>query len=175
MKESIGLDVDGVLYPWAESVCAYYKLYKNYLGTEYNFYKNFYKYVSDNDLQYIITLQDLYYKHTPSPSLMRLLNRLSEKFNIFYITARPEEVERVTRKYFRDFNFPQKDNIIFSEDKDVYARLLKLSFFVEDSVKNAEKLNKVCTTFLVRTPHNENYSGEVPMLNSILELERILL
>ncbi len=174
-KESAGIDVDGVLYPWVSAVYTYCRLYKKCLVTEYEFYRDFDKYITEEDCQYIATLQDLYYKHTPSPKMMVLLNKLSEKFNLFYITARPLEAERVTRKYFRDFKFPQPDNLIFSCEKDTYARLLKLSYFVEDSVKNAEKLSKVCTTFLIRTPYNENYSGSIPMLNSILDLERVLL
>lgn len=174
-KENLGLDLDGVLYPWVSAVWMYYRMYKKYSGTEYEFYKNFDKNVPEDQCNYIATLQDLYYKHTPSPKLTSLLNQLSEKFNLFYITARPLEAERVTHKYFRDFKIPQRDNLIFSPEKDTYARLLRLHYFVEDSVRNAEKLSKICTTFLVRTPYNEDYSGEVPMLNSILDLERILL
>lgn len=174
-KEGIALDLDGVLYPWHEAVCMYYKLYKNYTGTEYNFMKNSDKYMTCEDWNYIVTIPDLYYKYTPSSRLMKLLFNLSEKFNIFYITSRPEEMRRVTAKYLRDFKFPQKDNVIFSKENDIYARLLKLSFFVEDNVSNAEKLSRVCTTFLVRTPFNEDYTGNVPMLNSIYDLERILL
>ncbi len=174
-KESLGLDVDGTLYPWIEAVCTYHRLHKKYTGTDYNFIKNLDKYVPEDYWGYLVTLQDLYYKYTPSNKMMLLLNRLSEKFNLFYITARPEETQRITHKYFRDFKFPQRDNIIFSKDKDVYARLLKLSYFVEDNVQNAEKLSKICTTFLVRAPYNEDYDGTIPMLSSVMDLERILL
>ncbi len=174
-RESVGIDLDGVIYPWIEAVCTYFRLYKKYEGTDYNFIKNLDKYITQEDWNYIVTLQDLYSRFSPGFRLLSFLQRLSEKYNIFYITSRPQETRMVTEKYFRDYKFPQKDNLIFSKDKDTYARLLGLQYFIEDSVSNAEKLNNVCVTFLIKTPYNENYSGNVKMIDNIYQLEGILL
>jgi 5'(3')-deoxyribonucleotidase len=174
-KESIGLDLDGVLYPWADAVATYCRMYKKYEGTDHEFWKHIDKYLTPSEQDYIVTVQDLYYRFSPSPRLLKLLEALDKKFNIFYITARPPEVQMVTEKYLRDFKFPQKENLIFSKDKDVHARLLNLQYFVEDSVRNAEKLKNICITFLVRTPYNEDYEGDLKVIDSVFELERILL
>lgn len=172
--DSLAFDLDGVLYPWIRAVFTYYRMYQGYFGDEYTFFKNVDAVLGDS-ADYIVTLPQIYTSCVPENRLIQLLNKLGEKFNLYYITSRPECVRRITEKYLRDFYFPQDTNLIFNKDKDTVARLLKLDYFVEDSIKNAEKLNKVCTTFLVKTPYNENYSGDVPMINSIYDLQGVLL
>lgn len=173
--ESIGLDLDGVLYPWVSAVCTYFRLYEGYEGSDYEFSRRVYEILPEEKAAYMATIPDLYYKFIPTSKMMSLLNKLSNKFYIHYVTSRPEEAITVTEKYLRDFNFPQKENLEFSKDKDVYAKYQNLQYFVEDNIRNAEKLNKICLTFLVRTPYNEDYTGDVKMIDSIYDLERILL
>lgn len=174
-RESLALDLDNVLYPWVRAVYTYWKIYYNYTGLEYTFFKNIDSIIPKETQDYIVNIDTIYTSFVPESRLIQLLNKLGEKYSLYYITARPDSVRRITEKYLRDFHFPQDTNLIFSKDKDTMARLLKLDYFVEDSVKNAEKLKNICTTFLVKTPYNETYSGEVPMLNSIYCLEGVLL
>jgi uncharacterized HAD superfamily protein len=174
-RPAIGIDMDGVTYPWVKAVYTHWKMYYGYTGDEYYFYQNVDNILSKEEQDYIVTIPQIYTSFVPENKLIQLLNKLGEKFSLYYITARPECVRRVTENYLRDFHFPQDTNLIFSKDKDTMARLLKLDYFVEDSVKNAEKLKNICTTFLVKTPYNETYSGEVPMIDSLYCLEEILL
>lgn len=174
MKESIGFDLDGVLYPFVKSLCTYYRMYEGYTGTDLNFYQNIDK-IAESKIEYLVTLEPLYSSCVPANKLVALLRNLGEKFNVCYITARPTITRLTTEKYLSNYKFPQHTNLFFTPNKDTLSRLLKLDYFVEDNVKNAEKISKVCMCFLVKTPYNEHYAGEVPMLNSIYDLERILL
>lgn len=171
--EAIGFDIDGVLYPWVRAAYVYYQMYEGYSGSETEFFKDVNRILGEK-ADYIVSLPQLYTSIVPSKLILEMLSRLSERYEVFYLTYRPQAVQRVTERYFSTYKFPHEHNLIFSADKVTDARILGLTYFVEDNIKNAEKLAKVCLSFLVKTPYNCDYSGEVPVLDSVLDIERVV-
>lgn len=174
-RERLAIDLDGVVYPFISAVETYCRVNCDYKGTLYEFYKDANSLMKYYGVEWLVDSPDIYYKIFPDKKMMQLLNKLSEKFQLFYITARPANTLRVTEKYLKDFNFPQRNNLIFSPDKATYARLLGMDYFIEDSAENANKIAKTCVSFLLNQPYNRGIEGNFTRLESIYELEGLLL
>lgn len=173
--EKLGLDLDGVLYPFIPAVETYCRVNHGFSGSSDDFSRNSKKYFEQYKLDWLIESPDLYYKFIPSSNLMSLLNRLSKKYILYYMTARPLSVLRITESYLREHKFPQNYNLLFCKDKATYARLLQVNYFVEDNPENAESLSKTCLSFLMNQPYNEKAEGNFTRISTLFDLETILL
>lgn len=173
--EKIGLDLDGVLYSFVGALETYCRINKGFNGSSFDFAKNIHIYWEKYQLEWLVDSPDIYYRFIPDERLLAFINKLGTKYRIYYITSRPKAILRTTQKYLRDFNFPQKENLIFAKDKDTYARYLGIDYFVEDNVEMAERLSKTCMSFLLKTPYNEDAEGSFIKIESIFDLERTLL
>jgi uncharacterized HAD superfamily protein len=175
MKEKLGMDLDGVIYPFVKAVETYCRITYGYAGTTDEFERNIDKYWKLYNLDWIVESPNIYQKFIPEKKMMALIQDLSSKYQIFYVTSRPESLLRITEKYLRDYDFPQRNNLVFTQDKDVFARLVGLTYFVEDNVENACKLAKACMSFLVKTPYNDGATGNFKVLESVYDLRGLLL
>lgn len=175
MTESIGLDLDGVLYDWCRAAHTYFRTYRNYTGTQYEFELNVANSMEKEFSDFLCSVNSLYDSIFPRKEVVELLWKLSGKYDIYYVTSRPTSAWRTTQKYFDTHNFPFSNHLIFEKDKATLVRLLKLDYFVEDSVGYLEQIAPLTTTFMVLHPYNQMYKDKFNTITSVLELERIFL
>lgn len=172
----IALDLDGVLYPWQTAVhdwCVrsgltdvdYHTFWKTWWWTRNTMF--FYNVVRD---------PTLYENHVPTQRLMDFLKDLSTRHTIFYITARPPEMERVTERYLSTYKFPNVENLILSRSKGIEIVRNRINVMVEDNFKNAEEASIHCTAYLVNMPYNVDLTSNsrVTRINSVFNLEGVL-
>jgi uncharacterized HAD superfamily protein len=157
---NIGIDIDGVLYPWHYSVYKYFTEFKNFIGTQYEFWNYFKKLPKDEQL-YIVNLPFLYSDTTPHDDVLETLPLLSTIAEIYYITHRPISVEHQTEKFFVKYNLPFSENVVFTDDKATFIRLKNIKYFVDDTPKNIDDVKGITRAFLFKARHNvdarENY------------------
>jgi len=175
VKQKLGLDLDGVLYPFVKAVETFCRVNKSFSGTTDDFHRNLSEYWEKFNLDWLVENAQLYQAFIPSQELMGILSRLADKYEIYYISSRPESVFRVTQKYLREYGFPNQENLYFSTDKETLARFFGLSYFVDDNVVYAESLDRVCMSLLMSTPYNEKYHGNYHRINTMKDLEIMLL
>jgi uncharacterized HAD superfamily protein len=172
--ESIAFDLDGVLYPWDEALYTYYRVYKGYTGTQYEFSFALNTF-PEEELEYLCTISHIYEAITPDKKLLISLNNIAKRYNIFYITARPECARKATEDYLKNYRFPFSENLILTKSKGIIARLLNLTYFVDDREFYVEDAAKVSTAFLFERPWNIDKREGLNTIRSIQELERIIL
>jgi uncharacterized HAD superfamily protein len=173
--ERIGFDLDGVLYSWIGALWTHLRTHRNYEGTEFDLERNFFNILTEEQVSYYASLPILYTTRLPKREDLQTLNRLASKYDIFYITARPESVRVQTLKFLDENKFPFSNNLIMTYHKSTYARLLGLQYFVDDSTEQVRNLAKTTTAFLLDHYYNKDNRGDMPVINYIQELERILL
>jgi len=179
--EKIGLDMDGVLYPWNEALYTYFRIYKGFSGTQFEFSKilplgrDSLGTLDDAFIGYLAGIEYLYGTMIPLKSMLESLRRIAKTYEVFYITARPKNARITTEKYLNSYGFPFPNNLILSRNKGVEARVLGLSFFVDDKPKHLDQISKETISFLFLQPWNEAYKNKYPTIRSIQELEEILL
>jgi len=173
---NIGLDLDGVIYRWHESLYRYFCEQKGYEGTIYDFWLHYVQERPSEFWDYYVSLPLLYWDTSPRPDVLEFLPKIAKLGTIYYLTHRPEEVKTVTGKFFDFYDLPFKENVIFTKDKQTYARFLGLDVFVDDLAKNIDDVSKVVkNTYLFRTVHNIPVQDSYKNVGTFKELYKILL
>lgn len=171
---SIGLDLDGCLYDWA--VAAYTELTVHHKLVIPFF--EFWEYHQDNYSPFFwdnfVKNKTIYSRIPPSTKQLNMLNSLSNDFTLYYITARPIEIFNTTVEYLNRYDYPQRDNLFFTQDKDLLSVELGVDYFLEDNVKMANKLSKVTQVVFMKHPWNRLAWGKYIELDAIEELETVL-
>lgn len=155
---NIGFDLDGVLYPWHEAVTQYLEIYKKNLNVSYkDLWSDPYKYLSEEEWDYLASIPTVYETHVPQQKALDLLNKLDkEGHSIFYITHRwSSDVMRVTERYLSKYNFPQRNNLISTKDKGQAVRSHEIDLFVEDKPETLEELSGLCKVIGISHLWNE--------------------
>jgi len=168
--KAIGLDLDGVLYSWHRSIYEYFHRFKGYEGTCTDFWTTEYKKFDEEWWNSIVTIDIFYSDRQPTKDCFNFLDNIKDRFEIYYITGRPNCVKTTTEQYLRRFKFPFRDNLIFSNDKVNVARLLKLSYAVDDLPNQVESLSKVTRTIMVAQPYNKELWDTYTTVHSLTEI-----
>jgi uncharacterized HAD superfamily protein len=172
---NIGLDIDGVIYPWHWSLYRHFVENKGFEGTQREFWS--YLWTLPREVQdYYVRLPILYNDTTPTDDVLQYVPKLAELGTLYYITARPEEAINATLKFFNLHDFPFKENIIFTNDKPSYVRLLKIDYFLDDRDKHVDELKGLTNVYLFKAVHNwECRDRYEPVINSIKEYYELIL
>jgi len=172
---TIGFDIDGVLYPVHK--IAYTELVANHnLKIPFTkFWEDYKKYYSKIFWDNFFKLPFLYERAVPTKEILDTVNYLSNKYNIVYITSRPKDVKFVTKWWLKNYKFPNYDNIFFSKDKTIEIRKNKCLYFIEDRGKQEEidGMNKITNVILVNQVWNKHITG-VPRIQELNELKELL-
>lgn len=177
-KPVLGFDLDGVLYNWHQAAYDYLvrfcglidEPYEEFLFVKSKFLSNKPKLFVEN----LVRLEDLYYKFPAKKEDVDTLQKLSKKYTIVYVSARPQEVDFVTRKWLEDFNFPNYKEVYLAEDKVREIRYLGCNYYVEDMSHFAVDISKVAEVFLMAKAYNKTYQQYFKTIVSVKELERYL-
>lgn len=171
---TIGLDLDGVLYRWHESLYEYFRLYRNFRGTYNEFWSTYIQQVSEEELCYLAGIDTLYSNMPPTRDCIDFLDVLKDLFEIFYVTSRPDSVRATTELFLEKHKFPFKENLIFTPNKDNFARLHKFSFAVDDVQQHLEKYSKVTTPILFAQPWNRAIRDNFIVVRNLMEIVPIV-
>lgn len=174
-KTNIGFDLDGTIYAWHEAVLTHINTYRDVPFSMEDLWTDFGSLYSKMEQDYFVGLKHLYETRPPSKELMQLLNDLSTKYNLFYITCRKPELERVTRRFFKNYNFPYQENLYFTRDKTIEIRRFNIRVYVEDQLQYAYPLQSFCKVYLVKQPYNTKGQQDFECIQSVLDMRRILL
>ena len=84
----IGLDIDGVIYPYHGAVYRYFTEEKHYTGSYKDFWTVDWWLLSKEEQDYIVSLPFLYNAVIPSPCVMESLMKLATLGELYYVTSR---------------------------------------------------------------------------------------
>lgn len=165
---NIGIDIDGVIYPWHYSIYKYFTEFKNFIGTQYEFWKYF-NTLSKEEQHYFVELPFIYSDTTPHEDVLNTLPLLAELGEIYYITHRPSAVKYQTEKFFLKYNLPFSENLIFTDDKVTFIRLKNIKYFVDDLPKNIEDVSGITKAYLFKAPHNKDVQDNYQCVSTLKE------
>lgn len=171
---NIGIDIDGVLYDWItpayEYLVAKHGLiipFEEFWLNETNIYsKKFWK-----ELYKEKSLLDCY---PPSLNLLKEIQLLGYKVNIFYVSSRPKEIEFATRCWLIKYGFPCADQVYLTKNKVNVIKKLGIDVFVEDQLHWIEKISKIIPVFIVDTFYNQTTTAikntkRIKSINQIMD------
>lgn len=164
----IGLDIDGVVYPWHYSVYRYFTEFYNFSGTEESFW-DYFRTFSKERQDYFVSIPTLYNDTIPSACIKDAIVLLSGLGELFYVTSRNLELATITQKFFNFMDLPFKENLVFEKDKSTFSRLNRLDYFLDDLPENVTNLSKVTNAYLMCVPHNRNQRDGFNTVGSIKE------
>jgi uncharacterized HAD superfamily protein len=176
-KEVLAFDMDGVLYPWQEQFLRHLQVIHGYTGDMRDLFCEGRFFCSQSELwqDNMICTEFLYSQRPPLRETIELLNRLAEKFEIMYITSRPEDVRNTTEHYLKTYKFPCNESLIMSRDKVTEIRMAAPDYYVEDRGDIAVAIDNFTKVFLFAQPWNEQYRDKFEVINNLVELESKLL
>lgn len=161
----IGFDIDGVIYPWHEIVLEAAKAeglleistqsgdlfaYPEEDGLLFNWSK----FARDR----LVATPEHYMQPLPRQS-KDVLDKLSEHFELFYVTARSGELEYPTFRWAEENNLPQRKNLFVSNGPKAEIIIGRdIQVFIEDRPKYAEELAPFCEMIILSQPWNLNYT-----------------
>lgn len=170
---NIGLDLDGVVYPWHDSIYRYFKEFRGFEGTAREFWKYFMSLPYDEQMYYV-SIPLFYLDTSPTEDVLTYLPMIASLGTIYYITNRHDELKPATRKFFNNFSLPFKENVIFTPTKANYVRLLKIDNFLDDRGKNLDELAGLTDIYLFKAPQNWDYRENYNTIYSFKEYYELL-
>ncbi len=168
----LGIDLDGVLYDWHDALHVYYQYMMGYEGTFREFWLNYIPSLSAEKQDYLVNLPIIYDTKVPSKDITDFLDFVRDNVEeVYYITKRPLEIERVTRRYLRRYNFPFQDNLIITGDKASACRLYGVTHFLDDFASHVEAVKGIAEVYLMAKPWNEQYQDQYNTVHSLREFK----
>jgi len=168
MSKAMSLDLDGCFYEWHQAVYRYYQVNKNYPGTYTEFWSEEYKNITPEGWTFLTNVDIFYSSQFPTKDCINFLNNVKYRFDLYYITSRPESVKVTTEQYLERYRFPFRDNLIFTDDKVNEVRRLKISYCIDDMPCHIEALSKVSTIIIRAQPWNRDLWDKYPTAHSLM-------
>lgn len=170
----LSLDIDGILYPFHEALYTYYQYEMGYSETYEKFWSSFFSSQSEEKKEYMVSIPVVYEMIVPNKSVIDFLDYVASKVDVYYMTSRSLELERITRKYFKKYNFPFQDNLIMTKDKANACRFYRVTHFLDDHAHHVESVAKVADAYLMAKIWNKEYQDKLNTVHSLREFrERI--
>lgn len=172
MRICLGLDLDGCIYDYHNALYTFCQYEFNYNGTYEEFWLNYIQNISKEKQDFLIGLPMPYETSIPSKEIIDFLEFCNKNADeIYYITHRPDDLERVTRRYFRRYNFPQQDNLFITGDKATACRYLEVTHFIDDFPKHVKAVNGIADTYLMAKPWNREFQNDYKTVYSLKEFQ----
>jgi uncharacterized HAD superfamily protein len=161
----LGFDIDGVIYPWHEIVLEAAKAEGLLeISTQAG---DLFGYPEEEGLMFswskftrdrLVATPEFYMQPLPRRS-KDVLDKLSEHYELFYVTARTGELEYPTFRWAQENDLPQRKNLFVSNGpKADFIVDHEIEVFIEDRPKYVDELAPYCTMVLLSQPWNTNYT-----------------
>lgn len=170
---NVGLDIDGVVYPWHWSMYRYFVENRGFSGTQREFW-TYFKSLPQEEASCYLSLEHLYMDTTPTQDVMTYVPKIAEIADIYYITNRKDELKFVTQKFFDKYQLPFKENLIFTSDKANYVRLHRIEKFLDDRPPNVDELIGITDVYLFKAVHNWEDRERYTLVNNMKEFYEIV-
>ena len=176
MKKNIGLDLDGVLYPWHNVIWEYLK---NFKGEELG-YKEFWKKAKEEnyrrvELEALVEVPMFYNQRDIRKYILDVVKKLAETRRIYYITTRPESARRATMTWLDRSGLPDSKNIIITQDKRPHIAMLECDYFVDDKQETIDNVKDITNAILFKSDYMQDEDAEgynyIENLSELLEAE----
>jgi uncharacterized HAD superfamily protein len=177
-KPKLALDCDGVIYPWHIALYNELFIYNKVTCDYYTFWKSEYKKYSPLWWDNMTRVDFLYSTQIPSKETLETLEQLDKCYEIFYVTSRPIEMRLVTEQYLFKYDFPNRNNLHFTDRKGLFCLANNIEQAVEDQPKHILNLIDCCINVIaIRQPWNEDqvYQLGCPVVDSFEQVKGILL
>lgn len=173
--DTIGFDIDGVLYDIHTAAYTELIAFHGLTIPFSKFWGNYKSYYSEKFYNSFFKIPILYDSMLPISGSIETLNYLAGKYNLCYITARPQEVKYVTKKWLKTNKFPYYENVEFSKNKEVEIRSNNCKYFIEDCwvQDKVDSMSKITNLILVNAVYNRDIIN-VPKIRLISELKLLL-
>jgi uncharacterized HAD superfamily protein len=168
VKSNIAFDIDGVLYNFVDPAYEELVMYHGVTIAQEDFWMKADELFSKRFWDSFYSIEILYSKSKSIKSDVDTINKLSEIYNILYITNRPENCYLVTKNWLKREGFPTPENLFLTDNKVKILKDFKPKFFVED--RPQEDYSKYTQVILRRTPYNLSLWNKYKSINSISEL-----
>lgn len=108
------------------------------------------------DDAWFLNNREVYAEAKPIPGSVEALDILAQnKAEIYYVTARSEEVREITRDWLKKWGFPP-GRLIMAQPKDKVVQRLSLDWIVDDAPPEIRKLAKTgVNTSVYKQPYNK--------------------
>ena len=170
----VGIDLDGVMYPWQEEVWEYMKQGTPQMPDNYTWFwtvHNRIKFFGYDPLEFVLDIEFLYVSgKILDPATKTILLALINNHDVFYVTARPESTSGVTDFWLKKNGYWSGNEVIFSARKAHISQELKLDYFIEDRISNLEELLETKTKPLgIKQVWNTNLwkGNNIPMFMTL--------
>jgi uncharacterized HAD superfamily protein len=177
-KPKLAVDLDGCVYDWHTALYNELFIHNKVTCDQYTFWHEEYKKYNNMFWENMIRVDFLYSTQIPSKETLETLDKLDKCYEIFYVTARPDEMRLVTESYLARYEFPQKENLYFTSQKGLFCNAHNIQIAVEDQVKHVCSLlaNEI-KVIAMRQPYNEDQLPllNIPIIASFSEVEKYLL
>lgn len=171
----IGIDLDGVLYPWHEEVWMYFIQTTPGMPTDWNWFwgvHNRTKFFGYDPLDHAFEIDFLYVSGSP-PGLrdQEIIRNTLDSHDVYYVTARPPTSKDATLYWLNRYDFiPNENKLIFDHNKSKVSEKLGLDYFIEDRVSNLEALLFTGTKPVgIKQVWNKHVLTVIPMFDTIGE------
>jgi hypothetical protein len=171
-KIKLACDLDGVLYNFHDALYTFCQYELGYEGTYEKFWLDYMQNISKDKCDYLIGLPMPYETSIPSKQITEFLDFAEKNANeIYYITHRPLELERVTRRYLKRNNFPYPENVFISGDKATICRYVGATHFIDDFVKHVKAVSGIAESYLMAKPWNREFQSEFNTVHNLKEFQ----
>jgi uncharacterized HAD superfamily protein len=179
----IGFDLDGVLYPW--HIYFYEAVKRRDRRLQEMSYEDFWKNIKTLEEEYkglfdrYVNIPKLYNMQKADKHIVKLLDELSPRNTLYYITCRPANSRMFTKAWMQRSKIPQRDNLIFLEgNKAPTIASLGIRFYLEDRLEHYNDIKDITRVLLIKQPWNNYGEGIEPSfdttLDALVELINIL-
>jgi uncharacterized HAD superfamily protein len=176
MLGKIGFDLDGVLYDWHRVI--YEWMVNTYTDFDVSYADFWIEWIDQEEhkelASFLMKTPIFVTKLIMSDTMRNTLWHLAETNELFYITARPQEVHFGTSWWIKTSRIPNPENLLFAQDKLPQIINHEIDYFVEDMTKHALALQNHTKVILVEKPWNTIIQEEFPTIFSINQLPELL-
>ncbi|WP_323704742.1 hypothetical protein [Mammaliicoccus sp. Dog046] len=181
-KPRLGIDIDGTV------TCP--KTFVPYLQRDFNQqlkYEDIVEYNLANVLDcneedvfnWFKTNESYIYQHSPvAKGAKEILNQLQQDYELYYISARHNYLEDITKEWFSKHDIPfDQITLTGSHDKLEVTKHQNIDIFFEDKLDNAEDINQQLNipVFLFDTPYNQKTLNDgIHRINNWYDVSNIL-
>ena len=171
--KTIGFDIDGVLYDFQLA------LY-NHLTVFHGLSQNFKNFWTEERAGYSIFKKEFWHNMVRIPPLYEVfdikesdkivLDKLAKKFELIYVTHRPNEIKFVTDEWFGRNEIPYFYNIYFVKDKSIPISKHQCIYFIDDDVRNIVELENITNAILFKREWHTDENLKYPYISNLGEL-----
>ncbi|MCX7903154.1 MAG: hypothetical protein N2486_01455 [Caloramator sp.] len=157
---NICIDIDGTItdpFYWLDLANYYFdKDVKEDDVKEYEIYKVLNISQEEYNKFYRMYSELIHFRARPREFASEILKDISQKHNIFYVSAREQRLMNITEKWLKKHAFPKGEiYLLGSHNKIQKAKDLKCDIFIEDRYENAVDLaNEGFEVLLIDCPYN---------------------